>query len=94
MNTAKKTQKHNPQSLILVDADGVLLNWEYAFAIWMEQHGHEQQPGGEFIYDIGERYGITKDQGRKLIKMFNENGYTVEYRKKDTETQPAEPNPS
>ena len=73
MNTAKKTQKHNPQSLILVDADGVLLNWEYAFAIWMEQHGHEQQPGGEFIYDIGERYGITKDQGRKLIKLFNES---------------------
>jgi len=73
LNTAKKTQKHNPQSLILVDADGVLLNWEYAFAIWMEQHGHEKQPGSEFIYDIGERYGITKDQGRKLIKLFNES---------------------
>ena len=73
MNTVKKTQKHNPQSLILVDADGVLLNWEYAFAIWMEQHGHEKQPGSEFIYDIGERYGISKDQGRKLIRMFNES---------------------
>jgi FMN phosphatase YigB (HAD superfamily) len=73
LNTAKKTQKHNPQSLILVDADGVLLNWEYAFAIWMEQHGHEKQPGFEFRYDIGERYGITKDQGRKLIKLFNES---------------------
>jgi len=73
LNTAKKTQKHNPQSLILVDADGVLLNWEYAFAIWMEQHGHEKQPGSEFIYDIGERYGISRDQGRKLIKLFNES---------------------
>ena len=73
MNTAKKTQKHNPQSLILVDADGVLLNWEYAFAIWMEQHGHDKQPGSEFTYDIGERYGITKDQSRKLIKLFNES---------------------
>ena len=61
------------EKLILVDADGVLLNWEYAFAIWMEQHGHEKQPGSEFIYDIGERYGITKDQGRKLIKLFNES---------------------
>ena len=39
----------------------------------MEQHGHEKQPGFEFIYDIGERYGITKDQGRKLIKLFNES---------------------
>jgi len=65
--------RHNPQKLILVDADGVLLNWEYAFAIWMEQHGHEKQPGSEFVYDIGERYGISRDQGRKLIKLFNES---------------------
>ena len=74
MNSRKKLNpKYSPQSLILVDADGVLLNWEYAFAIWMEQHGHEKQPGAEFIYDIGARYGITRDQGRKLIKMFNES---------------------
>lgn len=66
-------KKYNPNQTILVDADGVLLNWEYAFAIWMEQHGHEKQPGSEFIYDIGERYGISKDQGRKLIKLFNES---------------------
>ena len=69
----KKAQKHNPQSLILVDCDGVLCNWEYAFAIWMEQHGHEKQPGAEFEYDIGVRYGINKEQGRKLIKLFNES---------------------
>ena len=60
-------------SVILVDADGVIVNWEYAFAVWMEQHGHEKQPGAEFEYDIGTRYGISKDQGRKLIKMFNES---------------------
>ncbi len=68
-----KNPKYNPKKLILVDADGVLLNWEYAFAIWMEQHGHEKQPGSEFVYDIGERYGISRDQGRKLIKLFNES---------------------
>ena len=73
MDTKLSNQKYNPQKLILVDADGVLLNWEYAFAIWMEQHGHEKQPGSEFIYDIGERYGISRDQGRKLIKLFNES---------------------
>lgn len=72
-NLKKSKSRYNPQKLILVDADGVLLNWEYAFAIWMEQHGHEKQPGAEFIYDIGERYGISKEQGRKLIKLFNES---------------------
>ena len=39
----------------------------------MEQHGHEKQPGSEFVYDIGDRYGITREQGRKLIKLFNES---------------------
>jgi FMN phosphatase YigB (HAD superfamily) len=65
--------KMNPQTTILTDADGVLLNWEYAFAIWMEQHGHQKQPGSEFVYEIGSRYGISREQGRKLIKMFNES---------------------
>ena len=60
-------------SVILVDADGVLLNWEYAFAIWMEQHGFEKVPGGELNYNIGERYNISWEQGKKLIKMFNES---------------------
>ena len=73
MMSKSKSPKYNPKKLILVDADGVLLNWEYAFAIWMEQHGHEKQPGSEFVYDIGERYGISRDQGRKLIKLFNES---------------------
>jgi len=65
--------KHNPQKLILVDADGVLLNWEYAFAIWMEEHGFSKVEGSQFVYDIGERYGIDQPQGRKLIRMFNES---------------------
>jgi FMN phosphatase YigB (HAD superfamily) len=61
------------ESVILVDADGVLLNWEYAFAIWMEQHGFTKIPGSEFNYSIGERYNVPEEQGRKLIKIFNES---------------------
>jgi FMN phosphatase YigB (HAD superfamily) len=73
LSNLKNQKKYNPKQLILVDADGVLLNWEYAFAIWMEQHGHEKQPGAEFVYDIGDRYGISREQGSKLIKLFNES---------------------
>jgi FMN phosphatase YigB (HAD superfamily) len=61
------------ESVILVDADGVLLNWEYAFEIWMEQHGFELIPGGELNYDMSVRYGISRPQIVKLIKMFNES---------------------
>lgn len=69
----KNQHKHNPQKLILVDCDGVLCNWEYAFAIWMEQHGFNTVDGGQFLYNIGERYNIGKDQAKKLIRMFNES---------------------
>lgn len=60
-------------SVILVDADGVLLNWEYAFNVWMETHGFVKVPGTEFDYSIGKRYGIEADQAKKLIKIFNES---------------------
>lgn len=60
-------------SVILVDADGVLLNWEYAFDIWMEQHGFKKIPGAEFEYDIAKNYNIDREQGKKLIKIFNES---------------------
>lgn len=58
---------------IIVDCDGVILNWEYAFDIFMEEHGFTKVDGAETIYNIGERYGIDKAQGRKLIKIFNES---------------------
>jgi len=60
-------------SVILVDADGVLLNWEYAFSIYMETHGFSRIPGSEFDYDISKRYGIEREQSRKLVKIFNES---------------------
>lgn len=61
------------KKLILVDADGVLLDWEFAFSVWMEEHGFVKRDGHQFEYDIGNRYGIDREQGYKLIKMFNES---------------------
>ena len=63
----------NLDKLILVDADGVLLDWEYAFNIWMQEHGFEEVPGSKFSYEMDERYGIPKEQVRKLIRLFNES---------------------
>lgn len=62
---------HN--KVILTDCDGVLLNWEYAFSCWMEQHGHTAIKGGNLLYDIGKRFDLTKEQAKQQIKIFNES---------------------
>ena len=63
----------NLNKVILADCDGVLLDWEYAFNIWMQEHGFEEVPGSKFSYEMDERYGIPKEQVRKLIRLFNES---------------------
>ena len=59
--------------IILTDADGVLLNWEYAFCTWMEQHGYSQIEKGNQYYDIAERFGIKKEEAKAKVKIFNES---------------------
>ena len=59
--------------IILTDCDGVVLDWEEGFSIWMEHHGHSKVEGCQYVYSIGDRYGLTKEQGNKLVKQFNES---------------------
>lgn len=59
------------EKVILVDCDGVLLDWEYAFDVWMRRHGHTPVEGGFSIYKIGTRYNISN--ANKMIRMFNES---------------------
>jgi hypothetical protein len=39
----------------------------------MIQHGFETTEGYQFKYDMAERYGIPKEQVKKLVKTFNES---------------------
>jgi len=64
---------YNKNQVILTDVDGVLLDWEEGFGIWMEHHGHTMVEGGKLIYKIGDRYGIANSEGHKLVKIFNES---------------------
>ena len=61
------------EKVIMVDCDGVLLDWEYAFHSWMDRHGYEVKEGGFNIYNIHERYSIEKPEGKRLVRMFNES---------------------
>jgi hypothetical protein len=58
---------------MLVDADGVLFNWEYAFNLFMEEHGFTQVSDANLLYSIGARYDISDKQGKTMIKHFNES---------------------
>jgi len=59
--------------IILTDADGVLLNWEYAFCTWMEQHGYTQIDNGNHYYDLSERFNITRVEAKERVRIFNES---------------------
>lgn len=61
------------EKIILTDCDGVVLDWEEGFSVWMEHHGHNKVDGYQFVYNIGERYGMPYEQGSKLVKQFNES---------------------
>jgi len=68
-----KSKIKNIDKLILTYCDGVCLDWEYAFNIWMQEHGFTEIEGSKLSYDMSIRYNIPKEQVRKLIKIFNES---------------------
>mgnify|MGYP000350060391 CR=1 FL=1 len=57
--------------LILVDCDGVLCDWVYAFDNWMARHGYRKLHEKE--YDLDKCYGIERSESKKLVRMFNES---------------------
>ena len=65
--------KYKNKKIILTDCDGVCLDWEWAFNVWMQEHGFTEVEGSKFSYDMALRYGITREQVIKLIKVFNES---------------------
>ena len=56
---------------ILVDCDGVLMNWEYAFHCWMQQRGFTPWKDRDHTYDIGVKYGLDKLMSKQLVRDFN-----------------------
>ena len=59
------------KKMILVDCDGVLVDWQYGFYRWMRERGYE--PVAQGHYDINETFGITKSESKTLVRTFNES---------------------
>lgn len=64
----------DPRKIILVDCDGVLVDWESKFHAWMLRHGYQAREDHETFYKVSDRYhDITKDQSSRLTRYFNES---------------------
>lgn len=60
--------------VILTDCDGVLLDWEWAFAIWMQERGYVQRPNAKDYYTIHDQFeNLTWPEAKKFTKLFNES---------------------
>lgn len=59
---------------IIVDCDGVLLDWAYAFDVWMIEQGYKKILNTNHHYSQSLRYGISENEANRQIKKFNESG--------------------
>ncbi len=60
--------------LILSDADGVLLDWEWAFRVWMVERGFTLTEDSKKSYYLHHHYNdLTQTDAKKQVKIFNES---------------------
>ena len=58
---------------IITDCDGVLLDWAYAFDVWMYEKGFIRIENTSHFYNQNDRYKISLEESIKLIEDFNES---------------------
>ena len=60
--------------LILTDADGVLLSWEWAFSVWMQERGYTLTADNKKSYDLYHQYKeLEQKDYKKVVRTFNES---------------------
>lgn len=66
--------KRKFKNLILADCDGVLLDWEWAFSVWMQEKGYTFAEGHKKTYALHHWFtDLEQADAKKLIIQFNES---------------------
>lgn len=59
---------------IVSDCDGVMLDWSFAFDIWMTEQGYTKLTGADQHFHQTLRYGVTEEEAFSNVLKFNESG--------------------
>ena len=59
------------EKIILVDCDGVLCDWLFAYDVYNETNG--LQVVDSVSYNVAQRYGITAEQAKRSVRVFNDS---------------------
>ena len=62
------------QKLILTDADGCILDWEWAFSVWMQERGYTLTADNKKSYYLHHHYNeLDEKDAKKVVRTFNES---------------------
>jgi FMN phosphatase YigB (HAD superfamily) len=62
------------KKLILTDADGVILDWEWAFSVWMQERGYTLTADNKKSYYLHHHYNeLDEKDAKKVVRTFNES---------------------
>lgn len=61
------------KKIIVTDVDGVILNWEDAFQVWMEHQGFKKVLKHKLIYNAASQFNLSKEEGKKWVRLFNQS---------------------
>jgi len=59
--------------LILSDADGVLVNWQWAFSVWMQERGYTLADDTSSYYLHHHYPDLEEKDTKQIVKQFNES---------------------
>jgi FMN phosphatase YigB (HAD superfamily) len=67
-----KLNYKNLPKVILADCDGVLLDWEWAFSVWMRDRGYTIKEGAKKSYYLHHHYNELEEKDRLFREKVRE----------------------